>query len=285
MKYSEIVKILKMEQDELKDYVFTELAKSSVKKIIKTDEYVYAKGNIPILLVAHLDTVHKVKPLEILYDAKQGMLWSPQGIGGDDRCGIIAILEIIRKGFAPYVLFTTDEEIGCVGAGAFCKKEKLDKVKFAIEIDRRGNNQAVFYDCGNKDFQDYIIDGFEFDLDYGSFTDVCEIGSTFNIAIVNLSAGYYNEHTSSEYIKLHELANTINKVVKILKNDDSRYFDYQETIYDYCYTTKKGRKYFYFQEEEDWEELDEKEWKKWYGYDKPKTRAELYQEIIKWYEK
>ena len=47
-------------------------------EVIATDEYVLAKGNIPIALVAHMDTVFKQLPQEFFYDNKQCVLWSPQ---------------------------------------------------------------------------------------------------------------------------------------------------------------------------------------------------------------
>lgn len=81
-----IMEILKKTQDELIDYVCKELKANRYKKIKRTKDYVYAKGNIPVLLVAHLDIVHREAPNLILHDTKNQMLWSPTGIGGDDRC-------------------------------------------------------------------------------------------------------------------------------------------------------------------------------------------------------
>lgn len=277
MKIKDIKKILRMSKKEMIENTVLHLSNAGYSEIISTKDYTYAKGEIPILLVAHCDTVHKNKPTTILYDSMQEMMWSPQGIGGDDRCGIIAIYEIIKQ-YKPYVLFTQDEEIGGLGAKVFCEKENLDKIKFAIEIDRRGNNQAVFYDCGNKELQEYICEEKGFDLEYGSFTDVCFIGEMFNIGIVNLSAGYYNEHQNIEFIHFPALYNTIKKVKEILKENIDKYFDYQEEC-KYYNTTYNYNKFIY-QEEKDFEDLDEEEWEKLYGYTKPKTKAELYKIIL-----
>lgn len=277
MKLKEIKKILRMSKEELLRYTNIKLNNAGYKEIYSTKDYTYAKGEIPILLVAHCDTVHKCKPTTILYDQEQQLMWSPQGIGGDDRCGVIAIFEIIKE-FKPYILFTQDEEVGGLGAKAFCQQQNLDKVKFAIEIDRRGNNQAVFYDCGNIDFQSYICDNYNFDLEYGSFTDVCFVGEKFDIAIVNLSAGYYNEHQNIEFIHFPALYNTIKKIKSILKENVEKYYDYQENVYLYN-SIDKFEKYIY-QEEKDFEELSEKKWKELYGYTKPKNKQELYKIIF-----
>ena len=48
-------------------------------KIIKTDAYIYAEGDIPIARVAHMDTVCKGPPEHIYYDERQGVIWSPAG--------------------------------------------------------------------------------------------------------------------------------------------------------------------------------------------------------------
>lgn len=274
MKVRDVKNILKMSKEELLKNTILVLSNAGYKEIISTKDYTYAKGEIPILLVAHCDTVHKNKPTTILYDSMQEMMWSPQGIGGDDRCGVIAIYEIIKQ-YKPYVLFTQDEEIGGLGVKAFCEKENLDKIKFAIEIDRRGNNQAVFYDCGNKELQEYICEEKGFDLEYGSFTDVCFIGEMFNIGIVNLSAGYYNEHQNIEFIHFPALYNTIKKVKEILKENIDKYFDYQEICRYYNTSQNKFESYVY-QEEKDYDKLSKKDWLKLYGYPKPKNKNELY---------
>lgn len=82
------------------------------------DGYIYAKGDIPIMLVAHMDTVH-TKDVKEIYVSDYGNITSPQGIGGDDRCGIYMITQLLHK--KPYVLFTENEEIGCRGAKQFAK--------------------------------------------------------------------------------------------------------------------------------------------------------------------
>lgn len=227
-----IKEILQLTQEELLDFCYTELLKRNYKnnEITYTDDYVYARGNIPVLLVAHCDIVHKTIPETIVYDKQQQILWSPTGIGGDDRCGVFALLKISEK-LKPYLLFTTDEEIGGVGVKKFTKDFDEIPVNFIIEIDRRGNNQVVFYDCGNKEFQNYII-SFGFDKKHGTYSDVSTLSTTYDIAGCNLSAGYYNEHTTTEHIIMEHLYNTIKLVNKILKDTKNhKFYDCQEIKY------------------------------------------------------
>lgn len=273
-----IFNLLNKTQDELLTVCASELSQRGYKSIYADTNFVFAEGNIPIMLVAHLDTVHKELP-EVYYDPKKKVMWSPQGIGGDDRCGVYAILKICET-HKPYILFTTDEEIGGRGASTFCdlfKDIELKKyINFMIEIDRRGRNQAVFYQCGNKEFQDYIL-SFGFDHQYGTFTDISTIAPYFDIAAVNFSAGYYNEHTTTEHIKLDDLYHTINKVKEILDDTKNhKYYDFQEVKYVYVKTYKSYKDYevpYYV--EQDWRDLSDDDWLKWYGYKKPKTLKKL----------
>ena len=77
-------------------------------------EYVIALGTTPIGLVAHMDTVHTNQPVNIFFDEQEEVMWSPQGLGADDRAGVFSIVEIIERGYRPTIILTTDEEIGGV---------------------------------------------------------------------------------------------------------------------------------------------------------------------------
>lgn len=222
--------ILQRKQLELFKYIKKHL-KHRQYHVQQYEKFIYAEGNIPILLVAHLDTVHQYMPSQIFIDQEQEILWSPQGIGGDDRCGVYSILKIIDDGYMPHVLFTQDEEVGAFGARHASNLLSPD-INFMVELDRQGNNQAVFYDCGNEDFMDYIL-SFGFDLEYGTFSDISILSPKWDIASVNLSIGYYNEHTKSEYICLNSMYNTIDKVKKILDDKQNKFYDFQEVFKSY----------------------------------------------------
>lgn len=312
-----IENILRLNQEDLLNFNYIELIKRGYenKDIIFTEDYLYAKGNIPILLVAHCDIVHKTIPEIIVNDKKQRILWSPTGIGGDDRCGVYAILKICEK-LKPYVLFTTDEEIGGIGVKQFV--EEIDKipVNFIIEIDRKGNEEVVFYQCDNKEFQNYII-SFGFKKEYGSYSDVSTLSVSYDIAGCNVSAGYYNQHTTTEHIYMDHLENTINKVIQILKDTANHKFydcqkleyttpkynynyydyydyydhDYSEWYYDYKEKKYKKRKKFkkkkkenqvieiedeLLQKEDDYYDLTPEEWKEKYKTYKPKKILDIY---------
>ena len=212
--------ICKKNQAELKSALVHELRLIGYKPIVG-DGYIYAQGtNSPVLLTAHMDTVHKEKCRKI-YN-KNGVLSSPQGIGGDDRCGIYMIMQIITKtNLRPWILFCEDEEIGRVGAEKFVLNDvfvdELSKLKFMIELDRSGSNDAVYYDCANLEFEDFISETTGYTAQWGSYSDISTLAPEAGIAAVNLSCGYYKPHTLDEYVVLKEMFATMDKVVELLQ--------------------------------------------------------------------
>jgi di/tripeptidase len=229
--------ICKKTQPELKKFVTEQLTKR-YPTVLSTDGFVYAQGTTPILLVAHLDTVHKATPEVLWYDPEDDSLSSPQGIGGDDRCGVYIILEIIKKHNCS-VLFCEDEEIGAVGAEKFVKtklaKELRSTFNYIIEFDRKGSNDAVFYDCANWDFEDFITKEF-YKLAYGSFSDISVLAPELECAAVNLSCGYYNAHTTGEYVVWEEMCTAIKEGIKLIeRTTEADKFEYIEYEYDSRY--------------------------------------------------
>jgi len=222
-----LLHILKLNELDLKNEIYKYLIEKRMSPVYK-DGFVYAKGEIPILLVAHMDTVFLEPPKNLYYDKKFDEIFSyGGGIGGDDRCGVYAIIKILEE-FKTHVLFTEAEEIGGIGAKKAIEKLEKPDVKYIIEFDRRGSNDCIFYECGNKDFINYV-ESFGFVINYGTFSDISILGSKWDIAAVNLSIGYYNEHTNEEFIRFKELENNIERAkLMIKKNQAAKYFDYQQ---------------------------------------------------------
>ena len=149
---------------------------------VSEKNFILVHGDAPIMLVAHLDTVHG-EPVRIICKSKdKNFLMSPQGIGGDDRCGVYAIAKIHELApKKPWLLFTCDEEVGGLGANNFCFLHKhgklpkgVDEMKCLVEIDRRVSHDAVYYSCDNLEFERYVT-GKGFVTACGSFSDISVI--------------------------------------------------------------------------------------------------------------
>lgn len=199
--------------------------------VIVTKDYIVALGDIPIALVAHMDTVYKTPVVDLYYDQRKGVLWSPQGIGADDRAGIFVIMKIIQSGLRPAVILTTDEEKGGLGATVLASKEcPIPGLKYMIQLDRHGTNDCVFYECFNEDFYDYV-ESFGFCEAYGSFSDISFLMPQWNVCGVNLSVGYEDEHGVDETLHIAPLFDTIRKVQEMLMEEEIPDFEYDEMVF------------------------------------------------------
>lgn len=227
-------RIVKMTQPELKAYVANVL-RSIGYTVVSEDGFVYAKGTEPYLLTAHMDTVHKepVRQIREVVDKKGNhVISSPQGIGGDDRCGVFMILEILKER-RPSVLFCEDEEIGGVGALKFCATKYIDdlkELKFLVELDRMNANDAVFYECDNPEFTEFVEKATGFKEAWGTFSDISELAPACGVAAVNLSCGYYKQHTTSEYVVWEETVAAIEATKKLITAECDKPFVYIEVF-------------------------------------------------------
>lgn len=252
--YPKFTNLCMYSQSGLKYLLETKLIEAGYTEVISEDGYLYAKGTVPVLLTAHMDTVHKesVRNFYEYYDEEknQHIISSPQGIGGDDRCGIYMILEIIKTHKCS-VLFCEDEESGCIGSSKFCETDlinELSELNYLIELDRMNAKDAVFYNCANDEFTQFILDNTGYEEEWGSCSDISELSPACGVASVNFSCGYYNAHTTSEYVIVEEMLNTIEMVKKLLEvecgqfeyieGDDGFYYGY-----GYGYSKRNSRGY------------------------------------------
>ena len=268
---NDFIKLCRLSQEDLKEFVAEELAKTYAD-VRNEKGFVFAKGTFPVLLVAHLDTVHKKLPEEFFYDKETLTISSPQGIGGDDRCGVYMIFETIKKHNCS-VLFCEDEEIGALGADKFVESKLSNdlNLNYIIEFDRTGKNDAVFYGCDNPEFEQFITKEF-YKTNYGSFSDISVIAPALGCAAVNLSCGYYKAHTTNEYVVYPEMMESIEEACKIIERttetdkfeyiDEADGFSYKldDGFYDYDhyflmqYTDNKGNEDWFETEASSYEE-------------------------------
>ena len=231
--YRRIAPVFLLSQQEiLSTYAPAKLMSAGYRRrdIIVTSDYVYARGDAPALLVAHADTAHRAPPDRVYFDRQAGVVWSPDGLGADDRAGVAAILLVVARmpsGGKPHVLFTADEEIGAIGASVAAADlaSAGAQLHFVVELDRRGSNDSVFYDCANAEFETYV-NSFGHKTAVGSFSDISVLCPGWSVAGVNLSVGYYNQHSTSEYLVLSEWEGCCARVQRMLSSMPGRRFEW-----------------------------------------------------------
>lgn len=150
---------------------------------------------------------------------------SIQCLGADDRVGVKTILDILDMGLRPHILFTTDEEVGCVGSRKAVEENALEGLKMAsmlIQIDR-GVHESSWHEMVTYDFDPESHKGIfdelrkTYKMATGSYTDVAVLGPHLDKPIVNVSASYRHEHTTDEFINLDAYEYNTQGLVKFIE--------------------------------------------------------------------
>jgi len=152
-------------------------------------------------------------------------------IGGDDKCGIAIALAAAREYSGPLkILFTVQEEIGCVGSSYFVKSKEgvdfLSNVRYNVTIDRRGQRDLVYKAAGtplaSPQFVGRVVaaamraEVVPKLVGEGLLTDAIALSSLVPEA-VNLSAGYHRPHSCDEFVSIEDVWVIKNWVLRIFE--------------------------------------------------------------------
>ncbi len=181
------------------------------------------------LLSAHMDTVQDNYDILMrkYINIQDGIIKGYGVIGGDDKCGIYSILDLLKNGHDDVnFLFTVEEESGGIGSNAFVESNDLSHILYGLVLDRRGSGDIICYNnnYGVKHFEDVLYKmgtNFGYKPSTGTFSDADLLSK--QISCANLSVGYYNAHCKNEYVVLSELQNSINFTHAIIKNLDFKF--------------------------------------------------------------
>jgi len=209
-------------------YISNYLTSNDIEHQIDSAGNIYFKNRVEgsdrIIMNAHMDTVANAvadvgvykKDSDIIFKSKNN-----QVIGGDDKCGVFAVLKTIMDSDinVPLTgLLTVAEESGCNGV-RHAMSNHMDYFAdciFWITVDRRGNSEII---TENSDYQlcsdkvkDMLVelgadDGWKSAA--GSISDVSDGVVALQINGINLAAGYYNAHMGSEYVSLSDLKRSV----------------------------------------------------------------------------
>jgi di/tripeptidase len=184
-------------------------------------------------VVSHTDTVHELDSINIREENlpnEQKVLKPslkayndkglPTGIGGDDKCGIYACLELLKELPNLKAAFFVSEETGCHGSRN-ADSNFFINVGYAIQFDAPGNSMVSEYCMGTKLFDrnseffkscdEVLTENFDNRNKYQShpYTDVYALKQKFDFSCINFAIGYYNYHTREEYVVVEDVYNGI----------------------------------------------------------------------------
>jgi hypothetical protein len=138
---------------------------------------------------------------------------SYQGLGADDKNGLWVCLKCLEKYDAIKVVFFVDEERGCVGSQK-AVMSFFDDCRFVLQIDRKNGGDFISNIGGwtplcSKEFIEAVQpEKFGYKEESGLMTDVeCLKENGLKVSAANISCGYYNPHTDTEFTLWSELQN------------------------------------------------------------------------------
>lgn len=199
------------------------------------------KASVYPCIVSHMDTVHQcVDEYEVYRDVdNKNDLFAltdgknPTGIGGDDKCGIFACLYFLTILPAVKVIFFTQEETGCVGSNAIPVSYFSD-CRYILQLDRRGNSDLIvkygddktISKCFRKKINS-IKDIYKMEFATGATTDCMTLFKRkVHLSCINISSGYFNPHSNTEYVDCAGLANAVNFTQHLIKVCENKSYPY-----------------------------------------------------------
>lgn len=138
------------------------------------------------------------------------------GIGADDKCGVYFALHCLKTMESVKCLFTVDEEVGAVGAYE-ADISFMEDVNFIIQLDRNSWENDISSETNgevvvSQDFMSAssrVLNKYNYDYTVCMFTDVGVLAPASNLCGINISAGYFDEHTEIERISIPHFINAI----------------------------------------------------------------------------
>lgn len=147
-------------------------------------------------------------------------------LGADDKAGVSIMLYMISHQIPGLYCFFKAEELGCLGSNAFKVEnyQMLDSYKKCISFDRKGYSDIVI--CQNNintastKFATELIEKF---AEGGINYNICETGGITDSSIfkylipecINISVGYFLQHTFKEHIDIDFLNKLANQCLTI----------------------------------------------------------------------
>ena len=185
--------------------------------------YLVFHGESALALVAHIDTV---KREHTRIKQKGNVIRNDNEVlGADDLAGVYGIIMAAKHACAaslpmPTLIFTNGEESGGIGVSKLIEDKALEikGINLFVEMDRQGCNDFVYYSYNLPKAVKKYVKQWGYIEGVGSFSDISFLTEEYEIPAVNISCGYYHQHSAKETLHVDELELNIARVVQMLKN-------------------------------------------------------------------
>ena len=229
------------QEEEMVQFIVNWLIKNGIEYTLDEHLNIYATkktGDVPEdfmfpCVISHTDTVHALDTInvveEMLPNSDKELKLSlkayndkgnPTGIGGDDKCGVFACMELLKELPNLKAAFFVSEETGCYGS-RYADPNFFKNVGYAIQFDAPENwmitetcfgaklfsRDSEFFEKCNKVLNENMNEKREYMIH--PYTDVYALKTKFDFSCINFSIGYYNYHTKHEYVVVEDTFNGI----------------------------------------------------------------------------
>ena len=175
-----------------------------------------------IAFMAHHDTVHMKSGKQTLKIHGETVKSANSNcLGADCTTGCWLILHMIKNKVPGVYVIHSGEEVGGLGAGFIVSSSPawMRHVEIALSLDRKGTRSIITHQSMKRTASDTFAHELSMALgggyiadDGGTFTD-SDVYSDVISECSNLSVGYYNQHTSSEWQDLSYAVTLAKKLV------------------------------------------------------------------------
>jgi len=191
-----------------KDSILRMFSQRQLKGVVKSERYVCVDHGAPLLLVAHIDTVHTPRLDTVT-----------KGAGFDDRLGVYAAHQLCLRYPTWFDLLLTDYEEQIASTAKFF--EPTHQYHVVIGLDRE-REDYVDYGLASDELREVLrVVGFTRGI--GTWSD---IGSMDHVDCnkINVGLGAYNGHSTHSGFDLGEYHRQIARVVAFAR-------DYREHVW------------------------------------------------------
>lgn len=230
-----------------------------------------SKGKSSIMWSCHIDTMHRNRTKEperltqevwVDHEGTAFVDSTEDCLGADDGAGIWLLLEMIDADVAGTYVFHRGEEKGCWGSSRIAVQHQVWLANFthAIAFDRKGTSSVITHQTGARACSELLgeklaqLFNMKYELDpTGVYTDTAEYMEIIP-ECVNVSCGYYSEHSSRETLDTNHIIALRDAVCAVDWLTAELPVDRDPTVYE-------GRQYGYgtygsFGTHESWEDKD-----------------------------
>lgn len=211
----------------VRDYIKQYISSATVEMDSWGNLYI-VKGVAPNgypTLCCHLDQAQKTHSEDFQVRDVNGVLtgWSPsrqaqEGLGADDKNGIWACLQALKRCDCLKVFMSVGEEKGCWGSNRANMSFFADCL-YILEPDCKGGEEIRTrlkgVPCASTQFEEALdAASFGYIFTEGKTTDILPLTlSGIGVSCANIPVGYHNPHKDDEYCVTEELTRCLDFVI------------------------------------------------------------------------